>query len=597
VHPSSNSTSPLRDELDLLLMLCVEQNEAFVSNRQSSLELYQKPQQITFDALLSYLDELSSVDRVKAVAAAIEAFNKNPNVVRREIAREQTVEALFDAGGWPLINSLVLIDGSAHIMATLATESEKLRQIEELAIIGGMLDSNLCQIIARMPNLQSLQIVSCRLTERGSELVYSNTLLSKLKRLYGGQLHRISDPGSVKLESVDCDGTADIVHLLNNIPSIREVHFHVSDKNSRDVIKALCESTNLSQRLISLSLSIGIDDESLAGLARCPLVQLKRLSLPSNQITANGVSALKRSSFVSGLEFLNLTHNELGDSGWEHIAELQCRELKLLNLASTSAGERGASALAFAKNLRLEHLDISGNSIDAKGFNALCTSGTLNSVEHLDVSDNPIDSNGTLASADKIKLSKLRHLFISKLGGVGGTAFVANSAFRELQSLSISDDDTTETIEALAKAGHLVKLQRLSFFPFTDTGARALGSAHFLTDLRSLSVLGPLSSVGIGHIADSVLSGNLWELGLDSCPIGDEGAIRIAESRLLNRLTDLRVFGCGISMLGSQTLANSSILSRLRWLSIEKRLLEPWRCAPNLSKLFRARVTAALSIE
>ncbi|XP_026109007.1 NLR family CARD domain-containing protein 3-like [Carassius auratus] len=134
--------------------------------------------------------------------------------------------------------------------------------------------------------------------------------------------------------------------------------------------------------LIELDLTGNDPGESgvkqLSDLLQDPNCQIKTLSLKKNCITEGGchVLAAALNSNPSNLTELDLSENKLGNPGMKIILTLyenvQCR-LEKLKLNCISITDEGCAALASAFNSNLRELDLSRNQIGDSGVSEICS--------------------------------------------------------------------------------------------------------------------------------------------------------------------------------------------------------------------------------
>lgn len=115
---------------------------------------------------------------------------------------------------------------------------------------------------------------------------------------------------------------------------------------------------------------------------------------------------------MSGLRFLRLDHNDMGDAGMTALAKgLNMNNfLELLSITYCRLTEQSADAffeIFIYKDSKLKELNLMGNAIKATGLCRMFQALTINkALEKLDVADNQIVENQELADHFKLLLRK-----------------------------------------------------------------------------------------------------------------------------------------------------------------------------------------------
>lgn len=135
----------------------------------------------------------------------------------------------------------------------------------------------------------------------------------------------------------------------------------------------------------------GLGDAGAARLgASRAFPRLRALTLTVDRVTGDGLRALARAPWFTGLERLALTDNELGPLGAEVLAATPFKRLTRLTLSKNRLGTEGAVALARSPHLAtVRSLWLSSNRIGQTGAEALLEAPTLRAAE-LVLLGNPI---------------------------------------------------------------------------------------------------------------------------------------------------------------------------------------------------------------
>lgn len=116
-------------------------------------------------------------------------------------------------------------------------------------------------------------------------------------------------------------------------------------------------------------------------------MNLKSLSLMNNSIGTVGVTSI--TSYLQDLTYLNLSSNQIKDTGATNIANSLPPRLKYLNLENNSIGPRGGKRLARSRIPGIIELYLGGNNLGDSGARHFTRISSGN-LEVLDLSDNDI---------------------------------------------------------------------------------------------------------------------------------------------------------------------------------------------------------------
>jgi uncharacterized protein (TIGR02996 family) len=265
-------------------------------------------------------------------------------------------------------------------------------------------------------------------------------------------------------------------------------------------------------------------------------------------------------------------------------------------------GDRTVRALARCPHLRdLRVLEVQHKGLGPAAARALAGSRPLAGLTQLYLGDNPaLGTEGVSALADSVHLTRLTYLDLggARGGDAGAERLAAWPGLGRLEWLDLGANDLTDTgLVALAGSGRLagLRLLRLSrnrltaagldalartplgdlqelwldTCPIGDDGLRALaGAPAFRPRKLELWNCG-LSDAGVAALLDYGAAQRLTKLHLGANRITDAGAIALANCPALAGLTDLDLGHNTIGEEGARALARSPHLARLRYFSLD----------------------------
>ncbi|XP_068744276.1 NLR family CARD domain-containing protein 3-like [Montipora capricornis] len=300
------------------------------------------------------------------------------------------------------------------------------------------------------------------------------------------------------------------------------------------------------------------------------------LEIQTCDLSRGTVSALARALEInSTLTYLNLSDNEIGDSGAGALAKAMERNstLTFLDLCiSGKIGDSGAAALAKAMELNssLTELHLGYNEIGDSGAGALAKAMERNStLTKLSLFGNEIGDSGAGALAKAVErnstLTKLS-LFGNEIGDSGAAALARaverNSTLTELHLgyNEIGDSGAGALAKAMERNSTLTKLS-LFGNEIGESGAGALAKAvERNSTLTKLSLFGnEIGDSGAAALAKAVeRNSTLAELHLSNNEIGDSGAAALAKAMERNStLTKLSLSDNKIGDSGAVSLAEA----------------------------------------
>jgi Leucine-rich repeat (LRR) protein len=369
----------------------------------------------------------------------------------------------------------------------------QLRQLDELEFLSDTdLNSQVCDAVARIPNLKTLKAPNAFIDDTGA-----------------AQLATMRS-----LESLDLSNTK------------------IGNEGARQLAKLL--------RLKSLFLAeTNIDDQALAALSK--LKYLESLNLFRTKITSTGFANL---ASLQRLKTLNIEGTEVDDQIASTIAQLSnLEELNLNDCALTDASCAKMLRQPSLTIVKLEHAEIGAETLQA-----LAALPNLNELELKGVVLKPGDLKILLAAKN---LTNLRAPDDTTFGDL--LAFHQHSALNNIKSGYY--EYSVEDLKLLAGAPTTEKSLLIGNLPLGDEDWRHLASSksleslhidrsgltdHSLKRLASLQSLTQLTIEGC-PITDSGLAEignltNLEELEVKGAPITDEGLKHLAKLSKLRKL-------------------------------------------------------------
>lgn len=592
------------DTLNEILELCLQDSPALRQSRHGFLETHELDGSLAFEALLAFIDRLPYSELHAALELANDRLASIDSHQRREVATIDSLRPLIKSPSWPLVRSLTYL-GNLPAAPSIETAQSPFSGIVSASFCGGPLGQELIADFSsqtKTPHLRSLDLSGCTLDTAAETILTRSTVFSRLHTFHGLTEQDLESFDAMQLETVSCHATGRLIHLLEerSASSLRQLTLTGSPDSFTEVINALCESKTLTKHLESLSLYLDIDDKQLSQLMTCAdLSNLRQLTIYSEAITSNSVTALSSADFARNLTRLNLSFTKIGSRGWKQLRTIPFSSLESLNLQGTGGDNAGAEALSRSDYLiGLQTLDISRNQIGSDGISAICGSEILTELKSLSICNNPLGSAGARAIASSNRTIALRHLWINQIGNAGTINLASSPNLQNLESLSIGfleDNSAGDACVALAESGLTAGLKALSVTgSISDAGLKSLATSQSCGKLRRLALCGDVTAEGIEALAHAQQLTGLWHLNLDHCPIGDRGALALANSEILQELIDLQLSFCKLTEHGSRSLAQSNKVRSLRWLSLNRELLQPWLISSVIPPLLRARLQESI---
>uniref|UniRef100_A0A8C2GSS2 Uncharacterized protein n=1 Tax=Cyprinus carpio TaxID=7962 RepID=A0A8C2GSS2_CYPCA len=367
----------------------------------------------------------------------------------------------------------------------------------------------------------------------------------------------------------------------------------ITEEGYKDLASALRSNPS---HLIELDLT-GNDPgpsgvKQLSDLLQDPNCQLNTLSLKNNCITEGGchVLAAALNSNPSNLTELDLSENKLGNPGMKIILTLfenvQCR-LEKLKLNCISITDEGCAALASAFNSNLRELDLSRNQIGDSGVTEI--SSLLRNSQTLQIlrlSDCSITEEGYKALSSALRSNPSHLIELDLTGNDVGPSGVKqlsdllqdpNCKLKTLRFLGPAADEGCQYVTGIVgKNPLLLRELNLSEHELGDTGVNQISA--LLQDkhctLNTLILKNNCITEGGCHVLAAALNSNpsnLTELDLSENKLGNPG-MKIILTLFENvqcRLEKLKLNCISITDEGCAALA-SAFNSNLRELYLSR---------------------------
>lgn len=322
-----------------------------------------------------------------------------------------------------------------------------------------------------------------------------------------------------------------------------------------------------------------------------------------------GLNHFSKSTTITGLKFLDLRNNDLGERGGKIVAKAKSEvfsNLETLKYNANRLEDAGARWLSEAKLPSLRCLSLVNNNVTAEGISLIANSKTLTGLSRLDLSDyrtRKVSDLDALAGTPLIErleefhwegheekrgeligrlvnlegFNGLRVLKVREQGLGDGDieALVATPQLKGVEELDLSSSSfSSEALSNLAQSPVLQNVKRLDLGNCTvdDEGLKALVSSRHLENLRELHLFGnPITSRSVEALASATFASNLTSLELYATPLGDAGAQAIAKASSLSNLEFLGLSETEITDQGAQAIAGAAHLSTLHQIGLNQK--------------------------
>ena len=233
--------------------------------------------------------------------------------------------------------------------------------------------------------------------------------------------------------------------------------------------------------------------------------RLTRLRLENVEADRESVRALAESDHLTGLEYLDLSWNSLGNDGGFFLSQVEFSNLESLNLERTALGSRGLEFLSNHEiGADIRKVNFSGNEISDIGIHSLVEASWVQNIEDVNLSQNSITSEGIRLVAASDNMSTLQALDISD-----NRTFSGKSTSRA--------EGRVERIEGLVESNNLTQLRELSIesLRLNNDDADALVNASFFPNIEKLEIAhNEIGCDGLVTILDSLNEGAIRVFGL-----------------------------------------------------------------------------------
>uniref|UniRef100_A0A1B6ETI4 Uncharacterized protein n=1 Tax=Cuerna arida TaxID=1464854 RepID=A0A1B6ETI4_9HEMI len=292
-------------------------------------------------------------------------------------------------------------------------------------------------------------------------------------------------------------GIAPVKRIVNSLKDdyLGLEHYGLDPRQMKPLTEALIRNTTIRELNLRCN-ELTVDGLYHLGLLICDIAgSLRKLNLQHCKIGPEGIALLVSGLEVCSLEELDLSHNEIGDTGMEELASKLCYNVSIreLNLSHNGLTHQSGMYLAdtMDENIALQHLDLSWNRISEEpGLKAFLTSaadsnetilslnlswnslggdkianiiknfiGQQRSIKELNLSHNRLGSiSENTRIAKGISTSEtLKTLDLSYNGHTADSAFalLSNIQGAKLQTLLLTNVWVNAEFEKLQKSGRL----------------------------------------------------------------------------------------------------------------------------------------------
>jgi uncharacterized protein (TIGR02996 family) len=257
-----------------------------------------------------------------------------------------------------------------------------------------------------------------------------------------------------RLRLLDAAPVAAKLFLSPLLANVRELDLCNADLRNPG-LALLARSPHL-KKLEALDLGFNaLEDAGIEVFARSSgLPNLTALSLNDNDsITGEGLRSLAESPFFAGLTSLDVSGNDIGETGVAALAASPAMaRLRTLRLNNNRIGDAGLAMLVksplFARVLGAEHrLEVRGNFIGPAGVAALAAGPALAACTALDLSHNYLGDEGAAALLRSPHLGKLKVLRLARNqltdAGIIATRELYDALLDRVQLLDLSGNRLT----------------------------------------------------------------------------------------------------------------------------------------------------------
>lgn len=350
-----------------------------------------------------------------------------------------------------------------------------------------------------------------------------------------------------------------IFYSFNQLISLDISYNNINDTSLQELEHLKIENL---KNLKSLNLSYNkISDLGIKYLVNLPLSQLEKVNLSGNSLTNESLNSIKFSKNLPNLEALIFTSNNIDEENLKKIIKIEnldsnccyLSRMKHLDLSSNNFSEIGIKYFLMSHNfLELTLLNISNNNISDSGLELL-SKCYFKKLKELDLYNNNISDNG-MKHLEKMKLNELTYINLSgNLITDNGVRYLSkNTQILKLEILSIFNNSLESNfVDELKKCIFINSLKTI------DVADNALGYKALVNlfefPFKSLENLN-LSSTSLDertmvYLTQCTYLSNLQSLDLSNNEIGDEGIKYLKECNFLN-LSNFQLSNCDITIQG-----------------------------------------------
>ncbi|KAG8318427.1 hypothetical protein J6590_001538 [Homalodisca vitripennis] len=245
-------------------------------------------------------------------------------------------------------------------------------------------------------------------------------------------------------------------------------HYGLDPRQMKPLTEALIRNTTIRELNLRCN-ELTVDGLYHLGLLICDIAgSLTKLNLQHCKIGPEGIVMLVSGLEICSLEELDLSHNEIGDSGMEELANKLCYNVSIRKLNLSHNGLTQLSGMWLAdtmdENLALQHLDLSWNRISEEpGLKMFLTSAT--------------DSNETILSLN---------LSWNSLGGDKIANIIKNfiGQQRSIQELDLSHNRLGSILENTRIAKGISTSETLKTLDLSYNGHNADSALALLSNIQ-----------------------------------------------------------------------------------------------------------------
>lgn len=379
---------------------------------EESLKLFDNFSNKFFDQIISHYGNLRTVqidlgmcfdpkqkERLFSILSARQLNNKTETfkLIRTEVT-QQDIDTLLSHSFLENTRHLILSMNNLmddHLSDSTLLSSDILKNMKTLDLSSNFLTTKgvkqLCEC-EHLYNLTSLNLsYNKEIGNKGAMILAKSKAFPKLQKLELCKC-KITETGAEALANSEQFSQLRCLKLRDNEICHKGIRAFTIAKSMRNLKKlnlckteigdaglvSLLKGHNFVSSLQNLSLTNNdLTDSSIKVLAGCPFLQnLVKLDLGFNEIGNQGIFDLSDCDYISGITHLRLNDNQIKEEGVKFLSRSPTfSNLVSLNLQNNQFGEEGAIILSQSPQFaKLEFLDISQNEIGMLGCQAIAES-------------------------------------------------------------------------------------------------------------------------------------------------------------------------------------------------------------------------------